>query len=234
MKVPINRDLITDQMTTLGLSERTVISRTGLPSASFRVARQEGLLEGSLSLRHVHVLAEVLGLHVTDLLANTDTDDATDAAGTDGPTITASHDAATLVPLLVQVPKLVAIDHLGRTLNWDRNRLNAALDAIPPALHGTGLRLHTSHGTTKILPTEPTDKRIQHALGRIRAHSRDLTQTEAKILTRVIGGDNVLDRRASNPTRVATGSLKNMGCIALDDKGVFAATDELRLALPDI
>lgn len=37
-----------------------------------------------------------------------------------------------------------------------------------------------------------------------------------------------------NSTRVALGSLKNMGCIALNDEGVFEATADLRLALPDL
>ena len=39
---------------------------------------------------------------------------------------------------------------------------------------------------------------------------------------------------ASNPTRVAVGALKNMGCIALNNEGVFEPTGDLRLALPDL
>lgn len=228
MKIPIDRDLITDQMNTLGLSERGVVSRTGIPNTSFRTARQQGMLESSLSLRHVHALAEVLGLTTSDLLASND------AAPADEPATTASQDAATLIPLLVQVPGSVAIGQLGRTVEWDRNRLTAALEAIPSALSDTGLRLHTSHGTVKILPVKQTDKRMQRALARIRTSSRDFTQTEATVLTRVINGENVLARQPSNPTRVAVGSLKNMGCIALNSDSIFTVTDDLRLALPDI
>jgi len=228
MKIPIDRDLITDQMNTLGLSERTIISRTGVPSASFRKARQEGLLESSLSLRHLYALADILGVYASEILARTE------KQPTGEPTATASEDAATLIPLLLQVPRMVAVDQLGRTLGWDRSRLSAALSAIPSALSDTGLRLHTSQGKVKVLASTQTDKRTQQALVRLRTSGNTLNKSEAAVLSRVINGENVVDRMISNPTRVAIGSLKNMGCIALDADGVFTVTDELKLALPDI
>jgi hypothetical protein len=229
MKVPFERDLITDQMNTLGLSERAVIRATGIPNLTFRQARQEGELEGTLTLRHLQALADVLGLTLADLLAEPDAPPPTEPA-----TTSAHDDAATLIPLLMQVPTLIAIDHLARTLNWDRLRTTAAVDAIPDALQHTGVRLHTSNGSIRLLPIVQTDKQLRATLGRIRSTNRPLNRIEANILTQVINHEHVLNRQPSNPVRVATGSLKNMGCIALDDNGVFALTDDLRLALPDL
>lgn len=214
-------------MNALGLSERALISVTGIPNASFRAARQEGVLEGSLSLRHVHTLAEALGLTTSDLLALSH-------QSTEPPEPSALDDAAHLIPVLHEVAKTVAVDHVARSLGWERARLQAALDAIPTALSGTGLRLHHSNGSVKIVPAAPTDARIKTALRRVRTLGSGLNATEAGVLSRIINGHNVLDRMPSNATRVAVGSLKNMGCIALNDDAVFEPTADLQLALPDL
>lgn len=135
---------------------------------------------------------------------------------------------------MYEVAKTVAVDHVARSFNWERARLQAALDAVPTALAGTGLRLHNSNGSIKILPAAPTDTRLKNALRRVRTLGSSLNTTEASVLTRIINGNNVLDRSPSNPTRVAVGALKNMGCIALNDDAVFEPTADLLLALPDI
>jgi hypothetical protein len=227
MKVPFDRDLISDQMGRLGLSERTVISLTGIPNAAFREARLTGEFQGTLTLRHIQALADVLGLSLTHLLAEPDHDHPVSEQ-------TASTDAAHLIPILIDVAKMMGVDHLARSLRWERPRLTAALDAIPAILNGTGLRLHTSNGSVTVTPAAPTDKKLKEALGRIRSLSLGLNATEAKALTAIINGRNVLDRQPSNTTRVAVGALKNMGCIALDDSGAYGITDALRSALPDL
>lgn len=61
-----------------------------------------------------------------------------------------------------------------------------------------------------------------------------MNTAEATALTRILNGHNVMDRMTSNNTPVALGSLKNMGCITLNDDGVFEATADLQLALPDL
>lgn len=101
-------------------------------------------------------------------------------------------------------------------------------------LSRTGLRLHTSNGSVVVTSATPTDKRLKQTLGHLRSRSLGINATEAKVLTKIVDGRNVLDRQPSNPTRVAVGVLKNMGCIALNDQGVYAITDDLRLALPDL
>ena len=227
MKVRFDRDLITDQMSALGLSERSVISRTGLPNFTFRKARQTGEFEGTITLKQLDALAGVLALTLPQLL--TVTDDPVEAHEP-----SAQEDAAHLIPILVEVAKTVAVDHLARSLNWERGRLHAALDAVPGALSGTGLRLHRSNGSIKVVPAAPTDARLKQALRRVRNLGSGLTTTEAAVLTRIINGTNVLDRSPSNATRVAVGALKNMGCIALNDAAVFEPSRDLRLALPDL
>lgn len=112
-----------------------------------------------------------------------------------------------------------ALTHQLDLHGWKRPRVHGALDAIPAALTGTGLRLHRSNGSVKVTAADPTDKRLKQALGQVRNLGL---------------GVNVADRMASNSTRVAVGALKTMGCIALNDEGVFEETDDLRLALPGL
>lgn len=226
MKVPFDRDLITDQMNALGLSERTVISRTGISNFTFRQARQTGEFEGTITLRQLRTLAETLGLTLPQLFTLDDTP-------LEQPEQSARGDAAYLIAVLADVSKLVAVDHLARSLDWERPRLDSALHAIPPALVGTGLRLHTSGGAVKVMPAR-TDKKLKSALGRVRSLSLGLNTAEAAVLTRILNSENVLDRQPGNATRVAVGALKNMGCIQLNDHAVFEPTPDLRLALPDL
>ena len=58
MKFSIDRDLISDQMGTLGLSERAVVAATGIPYMTFREIRIEGQLSATLTLRHLHLLSQ--------------------------------------------------------------------------------------------------------------------------------------------------------------------------------
>lgn len=229
MKIRFDRDLITEQMNALGLSERAVINRTGIPNFTFRQARQTGLFEGTLTLRQVSALADVLALTVPQLLSDAEDEEApSDQPRSEG------DDAATLIPLLVHLPRMVSVAHLTRSLQWPRPRVTSALDAIPHALQGTGLRLHHRDGFIKIVAVKPTDRTLKQALGRVRQLGLGLNSHEAIVLTRILDGHNVLDRMPSNATRVAVGSLKNMGCIALNQHTVFEGTDDLRLALPDL
>lgn len=228
MKIRFDRDLITEQMNALGLSERAVISRTGIPNFTFRQARQTGLLEGTLTLRQVSALADVLALTVSQLLS-----DAEDEEAPSDQSRSAADDAATLIPLLVHLPRVVSVAHLTRAMQWPRPRVTSALDATPHALRGTGLRHHRD-GFIKIVAVRPTDRTLKQALGRVRQLGLGLNSHEADVLTRILDGHNVLDRMPSNATRVAVGSLQNMGCIALNDDGIFEATADLRLAMPDV
>lgn len=229
MKIPFDRDIITERMNDLGLSERTVISQTGFPQFTFRRARQTGEFEGTLTLRQLAALADTLGVSPAQLLAHDDEDDEPDRQPE-----SAQQDASLLIPLLVDLPRMVTVGHITRALGWERSRVHRALDAIPAALTGTGLRLHCNNGSVKVTAADPTDKRLKQALGRVRNLGLGVNTAEASALLRILNGDNVLDRMASNPTRVAVGALKNMGCISLNDEGVFEATDDLRLALPDL
>lgn len=229
MKVPFDRDLITDQMNALGLSERTVVSLTGIPVFTFRSARQTGEFEGTLTLRQLHTLADTLGLTLSQLFTSNDAQ----PQQPEQPDQSASEDASFLIAVMVDMPKLIAVDHLARSLEWERTRLDSALNAIPHALEGTGLHLHMTNGSAKILRAQ-IDKRLKQTLGRVRSLSLGLNTAEAAVLNRIVNDENVLDRMPSNTTRVAVGALKNMGCIQLNDDAVFEPTDDLRLALPDL
>lgn len=227
MKIRFDRDLITDQMNALGVSERAVISQSGIPNFTFRRARQTGEFDGTTTLRQVHALAGTLGLTISQLLATP----------AETPHIpceqSAKQDAADLIPLLVDIPKMVAVHLVSQSIGWKRGRLDAALDAIPALLEGTGLRLHQAGGAIKIVPVKQQNSDLKRALGRLRTLGLGLNTTQAAVLTRIIDGNNVLDRMPSSATRIAVGALKNMGYIALNDDAVFEPSDDLLLALPD-
>ncbi len=229
MRITIDRDIITDQMNNLSLSERTVVTRSGFPTFTFRRARQTGELEGTVPLRQVATLADTLGLTLAQLLASPEGEVPANLQPR-----TAQQDAAHLIPLLVDMPKMVAVDHVTRAMGWTQPRTLAALEATPFALTGTGLKLHESNGFVKITPINPTDKQLKKALGKIRNLGLGLNAAEAAVLDRVVNGEHVLNRSTGNSQRVALGAVKNMGCIALNHEGVYEITDDLRLALPDL
>ena len=241
MKFSVDRDLINDQMSTLGLSERAAVAATGIPYMTFREIRIEGQLQATLTLRHLYLLSQALGLTMADLVTpphnKTDGDTDHDAARDAHKDVPqgAARDAEHLIPLLLELTKRVAFDELARALEWDRERTRAALDAIPAQLSGTGMRLHDSGTHLKIIPAARVDKRTKRALGRLRATTSGLTAHDARTLTRIIQGHNALDRSPSNATRISVGTLKNMGCVALNNNNaIYEPTYALRLAFPDL
>ena len=240
MIINLNQELITQRMRDLGLSERKVISQSGLPNFTFRRARQTGAVDASLTLRQLTNLATTLGVPTTDLLTPTPTptarepEQAIDQNSEQPRPGQPQHDAAILIPLLIDLPKMIPIAHIARSLEWPRPRTQTALDAIPTALTGTGLRLHTNNGNVRITPADPTNKTIKKALGRVRANVTGITVMEAKVLTRALNGEHVLDRQPSNPQRVAAGALTNMGCLTLNPAQVPEPSADLCFALPDL
>jgi hypothetical protein len=144
----------------------------------------------------------------------------------------ASRTASPAFTILATCPNFSQLT-TSHSLGWERTRLDFALHAVPSALDGTGLRLHTSNGSVKVMPAR-TDKQLKSALGRVRSLGLGLNTAEAAVLTRIINSEDVLDRQPSNASRVAVGALKNMGCIQLNDDAVFEPTFDLRLALPDL
>lgn len=227
MKFTVDRDLITEQMTTLGLSERALVTDTGISYATIRDLRITGQLVGTITLRNLDALCQALGIEVADLLPPATPETAT-------ATPTAGDDAEHLIPLLLNIPTRVAFDRIAQALEWDQARTRAAIDAIPGRLHGTGMRLHEANGQIKIIPVVRTNKATRTALRRVRTASTGVNTLEATTLTRILDGHNVLDRQPSNATRVALGALKNMGCIALDINAIYRPSDQIHLALPDL
>lgn len=235
MKIDFDRNLITDRMNALGLAERAVVQRTQIPYFQFRQARKTGQFDGHITLSQIDRLATVLGLTIIELLsppsrANGEQDDSHEmdesAVGSD--------DAQVLIAVLVSVPRLVSIAHAARSLGWTRDRIEHALTAIPPALEGTGLRLHTINGRAKIASIESPSQALLRAIGRLQSTTAGLNLTQARTLQRIADGEAVFHRNVGQHEKLVLGALKNMGCIELDEDAQYRPTTDLRLALPDI
>lgn len=230
MKILIDRNLITDRMNDLGLSERSIIQKTRLPQFQFRQARQTGQLDGHISLAEANRLATELGVSLPELLAPP----APDASEAEPTTSTPEEDLQLLIPLLVTAPHMVSIAHVARTLGWTRDHIEELLTAIPPRLTGTGLRLHTNNGRITITAVDSGSKTLRYAVGRLQTTTMGVTASSAATLRQIVNGDDVFHRNVGQTERLSLGALKNMGCIELDDKALYRPTSDMRLVLPDI
>ena len=225
---PCNRDLIAEQMSALGLSERTLVSRIQFPLFAFRKARIQGVLDRHITLGQVQKLCTALGISPADLL------DVDEPLPPVRHTRDASGDAQLLIPLLVGLPRRVSVPFLVRTLGWERSRTTDAIRAIPAALEGTGLVLHAEEDKIAILPARRNTGDIRRALATVQTKSRGLTVAQASTLKRVVDGKHSTQRNIGNAERVILGALKNMGCIELNDKAGWRATEDLHAAIPDM
>ena len=112
MKIRFDRDLITQRMNDLGLSERVMtrirhgsyvsrplVSHTGFPQFTFRQARKTGEFEGTLTLKQLTALADTLGLSLAQLLS---TDDAEEHGNH---STSAQQDAALLIHYSLTCPR---------------------------------------------------------------------------------------------------------------------------------
>lgn len=226
--VPVNRELITEQMHALGLSERAVIRDTSVTQSQFRTARIDGWLSGTFTLNQLTQLAATLGISPTDLLAEP-------AAQPSAPTAqSATDDAAHLIPLLIGLGKNVSMTGVRKALGWNNDRLAACLQAVDAALDGTGMRLHYGQQRTiRITPARPNTETTRHALRRLRATNNPITVGEASMLKRLLDGENVQYREMSNATKVHLGALRNMGCLTLNDRAIYEPTPEVLAAFPE-
>lgn len=228
-RIPVNRELITEQMHALGLSERAVIRDTTVTQSQFRTARIEGWFPGSVTLAQLSQLADALGIAPADLLAQ-QTRTRPDYQSTQS----AVDDAAHLIPLLVGLGKNVPLAGVRQALDWDTERLTSCLQAVATALDGTGMRLHYGQQhTIRVTPARPNTETTRQALRRLRASNNPITHGEASTLKRVLDGHNVQDRDISNATKVNLGALKNLGCLTLDDRAIYQPTPALLDAFPD-
>jgi hypothetical protein len=227
MKYNLTPGLITDRMNTLNLSEREIVRMTRIAQFQFRQARQAHQLDGHISLSQITRLATELGVSVPELLAPPD------QAGSRPASAVEKEDTETVIPILVSATALVSITHAARILGWTRERIEHALAAVPPALEGTGLRLHVSSGRAKITADSP-DGALLHSISRLQTMTAGLNLSQARTLQRIANGDAVFHRNIGNQEKLTLGSLKNMGCIELDEQAQYRPTVDRRLVLPDI
>ena len=108
-----------------------------------------------------------------------------------------------------------------------------ALEQIPAALEGTGLRLHRIKDKAKVNPVD-LPKPLAQTITRLQTATSGLTATQASTLRRIVNGAQVFQRNIDKEEQLVLGALKNMGCVELDASAQYQPTQDLRLALPDL
>lgn len=227
MKQRINNVLIIERMSALGLSERQTMGSLDFPIHAFREARLTGWLQGHINIRQASRLADTLGVTLSELFAV----DAPMAEPAAPVAATTAEDAATLVPLLLSLTGLVDTGRLAIALEWDRSRLLAAVDGIPVALDGTGMRLVRTGANIAVEPINQPSVELRRRVGNSPTAHKALNLTQARILRRIVDGEHVAEKATANADRVALGALKNKGCIEIGDLARWRITADLALAL---
>lgn len=100
-RIPVNRELITEQMHALGLSQGAVIREAAVTHSQFRTARIEGWLPGTFTLVQLGQLADALGLTHADLLQASIEDDQDNRTALVHKT--PAQDAVHVIPLLIGI-----------------------------------------------------------------------------------------------------------------------------------
>ena len=127
---------------------------------------------------------------------------------------------------------MVTTEDVCAALVWRADRFDAALEALDAQLRPAGLRVHRLHdrvGLSTEAPAVPSQA-LTHVV-RSTIAARDLTISEARVLHRLLAGQNV-DQR---PTREANalGVLRKAGIVtASDPASVSDATVESIGAAP--
>jgi hypothetical protein len=234
MKVAIAQSLLLDRILSLSLAERMLVADTGIAQASIRDAKHLGVLDGRVTLAQATRLAQLVGVTLVQLFAPPASDDATATNMTKDATPAAREDALVLIPLLHELPHLIEIQTLARTLDWPTVRFEEAMAAADIALASSGMALQRIRGQFKVRPANPVDPIGRKRVVNLRTTHRGLTQTEAAALYKIVNGVLVANS-LSNTTRIIIGGLRNLDCIQTGDStGRFEPTESLQLALPDL
>lgn len=157
---------------------------------------------GRCTLDQLVRLAAALDVHLTELLEPPE-------RGRPG---VAHGDAATLGALLHGARTMVTTEDVCTALAWRSDRFDAALEALDAQLRPAGLRVHRLHdqvGISSDAPAVPSQA-LTHVV-RSTIAARDLTISEARVLHRLMTGQNVdqLPTREAN----ALGVLRKAGIV---------------------
>lgn len=228
MKLHVDRDHLADQMNSLGLSERQVVARTGIPQVAFRRMRIDGVVDRHIKIGVLSDIADLLGTTIGAVLAAPAT-----AEPTATQSATAADDAVTLIPILITVGRYVSLAHVARVMDWTYSRALKALDVTPKCLENTGFRLIRTD-TEVAIQAVARDIESTSAVGKLQTKTAGLKANQATMLRRIVEGENVTQRQMSSQDKLSVGALKNMGCIELDEKAQYRLSESIRSALPDL
>ena len=200
----------------LGLTESYLGSLCGVSSSVIR-RLEGGWPQDDLSARFVTLLADRLGVHVTDLLA-----DRHRAPGAPAP----SDDARTLGAILLAMREPVPYGALCDTLDWDLDRLDDAIAALTAALEPAGGVVLDNDATLTVaddLAPVPRDQMADAARNTFAA--RRPTLPELRVVHQLVHGRVVRREDLDTATGRTIGRLRALGVLANADRSAGVKSD---------
>lgn len=188
------------------MSARTVGDLLGLPSVTY-TAIENGYGTDRLELALLVRLARALGVSLDQLVvdpAGGQTEQAADGG------------AAALGALLHAAGVAVPSGTICEVLEWDFDRLHAAVGALESGLAGCGLALRRTNGRLSIVRGETIDSTALKAAIRRQLGREHVSVAEARMLRRVEAG--TAPQAPSNPETVTLGVLVNAGLVAFGEQ----------------
>lgn len=199
----------------LGLSRRAVARHLGV-SGGIIAGIEEGTNHEDLPLRLVGRLAELLAVHLPNLLIGPEVEDR-EAPG---------DKLKRLGALLRTADEPVAPETLADVLDWSLGDVSETLAQVDCTLRTVGMRLHHGpDGVEVVAEASRSDSQLEQLL-RAQQARHGLTSLEVRLMGSVM--DATLDTaRLGNAEQVALTRLQNAGYLG-DDHNV---TDEVRYSL---
>jgi transcriptional regulator with XRE-family HTH domain len=198
-----NGNKVRERILDMRISERELARRTGLGDATVRAILHRNELSRSTQIADIYRALTELGLNPGQLL---------DPPPPDEPDDTSDDDIHTLAGLLLCERTMHKPDRLAVALQWELDRLRAALTALDARLRNTGLRVHENSMGITIRPLDDRADKARQRLAELRDDDEGIHQGTARVLYAIYTG-NISTRETRNDHQVQLGALKNRGAI---------------------
>lgn len=205
--VHVNGDRLRSRLLELRLSDRDFGRTTGIGQGVTRSMILRNEINGSTPIADIARCLRETGMTAADLL------DSEPAQAPDEDPIT---DVQTLAHILNAQKRMHPLERLATALNWDMDRLRAAITRLHAHLAPLGLAIHENKMGVTI---RAVDSRADEALNRLdgyRDADEGLHHGAARILYAVFTG-SLSNRETKNDHMVQLGALRNRDAIQFGD-----------------
>jgi len=214
--VPVNGGALRQRLLDMGCSDRAFADRTGLGLTGIRTVLLRGHLNTSTTLTVLDSVLRESGLTAAEFL------DPAPGPHDDGPAYSTptgtTGDAAMLAHVLLADPRRQDRTVLARALDWDYERLDAALRTADTIFGDLGVEAHEN---AMGIALRPLDARATEATGRLtvlRDHEDGIPNGAARVLHDLWAGE-LDDRGGGADLLLKLGALRRRGLVETDTSG---------------